>query len=240
MKKIIALLLILFSFIGLKTYAKSGGSLDISTNASEEYPPNVVEITFAVETKNKDASVASEENKKISNNAIEVIKKELNTSKGDTIKTKGFNVSPQYHYKDNQRIFDYYQVTNTFTVRLKDISKIGDITSLALKNGVNEVNNLYFSLDGSETYCTELMSRAAKSAKVRANAIAKAMDNKVVGIQNVSVSCSNESNYRSIPYRNYLMSAKADSMEQSAGASVPIEAGILKIQASFNGTFIMK
>jgi len=241
MKKIVALLLILFSCVSLNAYARSGGSLDISTSATEEYTPNAVEITFTVETKDKNAGVAAENNKKIANEAVEIIKKELNTSKGDTIKTRGYNVSPHYYYKDGKSIFEYYQVTNTFVVKLKDINKIGDIVNLALKNGVNEVSNLAFSLENSESYCTELMSKAAKSARTRANAIAKSMENRIVGVQNVSVSCSNENNYRSVPYRNYYMSAKADmAADESMGAGVPIEAGVLKINASFRGTFIMK
>lgn len=241
MKKIIALLLILCSSVGLNAYALSDSFLNINTTATEEYTPNVAEITFSVETKDKNASIATEKNKTISKNVMEILKKQIDTSNGDNIKTGNFNVSPQYYYKDGKSHFENYKVENTFMVKTKDITKIGDLISLALQNGVNEVRNLSFSLENTDTYCTELMGRAAKAAKVRANSIAKAMDSRIKGVKNVSVSCSSENNYGHAPYRNMYMSAKM--MDSAAGAetsAVPIEAGILKLNATFNGSFLMK
>ncbi len=239
MKRTITLLLMFVFCLGTYVYAREGSSLNINTTAYEEYTPNVAEITLTVDTKNKNAAVAANENKRIANNAIEIIKKELDTQNGDGIKTRGYNVSPQYQYKDGKSILTGYKVTNSFTVKIKDVAKIGDIINLALNNGVNEVDSLNFSLEGAEQYCNELMARAAKSARERAEVVAKAMNNKIKGVQHASVSCSDQSHFNNVaPYR--MLNAKTMDSAGFAENAVSVEAGSLKINASFNGTFLLK
>ena len=237
MKKLILILALMLFYVSYANIlSNDGGSLHIYTNAYQSYVPNTVEITFSIETEDKSAQIASDKNKEIANKALDAVKKHL-TDK-DMVRTSGFNVSAQYNWVNNKRTFENYRAINTFMVRLKDTSKLGDVINSAMQAGVTRVGDLNYSLEETDGYCTELISRAGKTAKERANTIAKTMGYRVTGLKNASTSCSVEGQSSYSRYNSVMMSAK--SMDSAEGVSVPAESGTLKINASFNGDFIIK
>ena len=121
MKKFLSLLAILAVF-GANSYATEieKGTIVVNSKSQKEFTPNVAKIKFYIETQDKNLQIATDKNKQDSNHALEVIKKELDTTKGDTIQTINFNASPQYSYKNGTRTFLHYKVTNGFEVTLKN------------------------------------------------------------------------------------------------------------------------
>ncbi|MBE7705839.1 MAG: DUF541 domain-containing protein [Cyanobacteria bacterium SIG30] len=238
MKK--TLLALLFSIIlsssCFAAVVNDKGIIGITTNAYEEYSPNVVEISFGVETQDKNSTVASNKNKEITKKVLTEVKKYLKTEAGDNIKTIGFNVYAQYNYNNGKKTFKHYSATNSFKVKLKDITKVGDVINAAVEAGVTNVNNLSYSLENTDAHCTELIGKAGLVAKERADKVAKTLGYKVSGIKNAITGCSTEQNLTTA--RPYLLknSASSDSQE----ISVPTEAGSVKIYANFNADFYLQ
>ena len=151
MKKFL-LMLGLALFVGSSVYAPVRASVNrdmgyISINATEsrEVVPNVVTISFGVETTDVDSKRAAERNNQISTNVINAIKTELISDKKAIVQTKNFNIRPNYKNNDYEdRIIKNYTVVNTIQVKTCDISKISGVIDVAVKNKVSNVDSINF------------------------------------------------------------------------------------------------
>jgi len=212
------------------------GTISVNSSAEREFAPNVAEIYFTIETSDKDMQKAIAQNKANTTSVIEVLKANVDSAKGEGIRTTSYSVAPRYIYEKNKQIFDKYNVTNTLVVKIKDIEKLGKIISLATANGVNRVQNLNFTLENYTAACNELMSEAAQTSKVSAQSIANGLGLKLNGIKSINGSCGGQNSSRAV-YKSFANGAVAETAMDSV---VPIEAGKLKIYANVSAQFYAK
>lgn len=240
MKKFLAagFLALLITGCAYAAEAQDKGYISVNVEATEELDPTLVKISFAIETKEKNADTAANLNKEASTKAIGAVKALVDTTKGESIKTTSYYLTPEYIYKDGKRNLTGYMASNTLQVTLKDVSKAGKIISAALANGANSVNNLQFILEETNDNCNLLIQKASKGAKERADKIAQSMNTTVTGIKSITAGCSSSSSFNASNYR--LLNAKAEAAMDSAGASVPVESGKTQLRAYVNADFFVK
>ena len=240
MKKFLAagFLALLITGCAYAAEAQDKGYISVNVEATEELDPTLVKISFAIETKEKNADTAANLNKEASTKAIGAVKALVDTTKGESIKTTSYYLTPEYIYKDGKRNLTGYMASNTLQVTLKDVSKAGKIISTALANGANSVNNLQFILEETNDNCNLLIQKASKGAKERADKIAQSMNTTVTGIKSIAAGCSSSSSFNASNYR--LLNAKAEAAMDSAGASVPVESGKTQLRAYVNADFFVK
>lgn len=240
MKKFLAagFLALLITGCAYAAEAQDKGYISVNVEATEELDPTLVKISFAIETKEKNADTAANLNKEASTKAIGAVKALVDTTKGESIKTTSYYLTPEYIYKDGKRNLTGYMASNTLQVTLKDVSKAGKIISTALANGANSVNNLQFILEETNDNCNLLIQKASKGAKERADKIAQSMNTTVTGIKSITAGCSSSSSFNASNYR--LLNAKAEAAMDSAGASVPVESGKTQLRAYVNADFFVK
>ena len=220
------------------TEAVNKGYVAVNTEAVEELDPNVVKLSFAIETKASTAIEAGELNRKTSEKAIDAVKSLVNKDKGETIATTSYNVRPEYSYKDGKQKLLGYIASNSLRVTLKDTQKAGKVISTALSNGANSINNIQFVLDDTSEHCNKLIQTASKNAKQRADKVAESMGTSIAGIKYINAGCSANQSFNSNRlYMNKAMSAGADAAEE---ASMPIEAGKSQLRAYINAEFYVK
>ena len=140
---------------GLYAVAENG-YIDVYLTKTREIAPNKAEIVIGVETSNKSAKIAADENKKISNNIQSKIKTLIKEDNGDYIKTSNYSLSPRTIYKDGKSIFDKYVAVNTITVYTKDLNAVSKIVDTAVANGATNINDLNFSISDYDDVCTEI------------------------------------------------------------------------------------
>lgn len=239
MKKMLVL------FISLSLFMFPALALDIqeatiSTDSSvnSDVEPDCALIRFSVENSGINLADIKAKNDKIVNNAITEIKKKLGAN--DTVKTTTYHINNVYSYKDKIRIFQKYEVTNGFEVKIRDISKVSEIINVAMNNGVKNVNNVSFSLSDGEKVCNELMARAIKTAKNRAEYLASAAGTSILRIKSINPYCSQNSTY--IQPRLFANSAmkSAQSGAMDEGAVESIEPGAINVRAGVNMTYYLK
>ncbi len=240
MKKFLAagFLALLITGCAYAVEAQDKGYISVNVEATEELDPTLVKISFAIETKEKNADTAANLNKEASTKAIGAVKALVDTTKGESIKTTSYYLTPEYIYKDGKRNLTGYMASNTLQVTLKDVSKAGKIISTALANGANSVNNLQFILEETNDNCNLLIQKASKGAKERADKIAQSMNTTVTGIKSITAGCSSSSSFNASNYR--LLNAKAEAAMDSADASVPVESGKTQLRAYVNADFFVK
>ena len=196
--------------------------------------PDRAQISLAIVSQNADVKVAQQENAARMNQVIDAI-----VASGiprDALKTTGYSIYPVYDYPDkngsDQKI-QSYRVTNTLTVTLHDVSKVGDVIDIGVANGVNEASSIQFMLsdDQAQALRTEALKEAVRRASADAQTVAAALGVNVGAVKNVEIS----QGYTPVLYQNY----NAVDMKV-AGAATPIEAGDVTVTATVTVTYLIR
>ncbi len=253
MKKTILLSLVLSLVVGVPLFTLTGVAADSSNNergylstsysTEKEVSPDTVEFSIAVRTDDKKSmQEASRKNKEISNKVYEYLKSNITPANGDYVKTSNFNATPVYIYNNGKRIFDKYEVSNNIIVHTKSIDKVSALIDKSITFGATNVNSLNFSLSNKDTQCAELLSKAGKQVRERANVVASSVGTTVTGVKNIRTSCS--LNQRRVAFGiSNMKLMRANSMDAAAPEAVAqtdIEAGNITIYANVDADFFVK
>lgn len=246
MKKLIMLFLLCFIFLtcqlqyvySYESRQEEASTITVSATASEEFPPDTAIVVLAVETVKNKVSTASSQNKIKARNIIQKIKSLLKLSNGkDNIKTSSFSVSPVYEYDKfhKKRALKGYMVRNQITVTTQKLDNVGLIMDTAINNGANRVHRVNFFIKDSQKYLEQVYSKAAKTAKHRADAVARTLGVKITGIKNINLS-----NFSSPIYTTRAMYASDASAMAKESSVTPIEPGNLQLNGNVNIIFYVE
>ncbi|MBO7672662.1 SIMPL domain-containing protein [bacterium] len=232
------LMLVLCCF-STAAFAKTQGMIYVNETANIDAAPDTVEFSVVVRTSDKvSLEKASKENKEISNKIYDEYRSVINKANGDYIKTTSYSARPVYIWNNGKQNFDKYEVVNTIMIHTKNITDAGSYIDRALKLGATNVNGLNYLLDDRNIYCNDLLAKATKKAKLRAEAVAQASGQRITGIKEIRTSCSADSGRR---YSGVMMSkAVMDSSNGAEEAVTQTEGGALKIYASIDADFYVK
>lgn len=239
MKKYLILCLLVLTVCVTGAFAAEQGYISVSATSQVELVPDTVDFSVEVTATSKDSMAkASEENKKLSGKIYENLKKSINQSNGDSIKTSNYSANPVYRYNNNKRVLDYYEVKNNIKVHTKNIQNVGKMIDTATTDGATSINNITYSVSKYEDESNKLLAETAKKAKVQGDNIAKALGTEIVGVKSVDGSCS-FSGRTTVP-RLMLMSKAAGAANDAAEASTNIEVGTMTLNSRVNVYFYIK
>jgi uncharacterized protein len=137
------------------------------------------------------------------------------------LQTSGLSIQPRYVYPqsndDNRepRIVGY-QVTNSLTVRVRDLARLGEVIDRAVTLGVNQGGGITFDNDDPSEAMTEARRRAVADAVAKARTLAEAAQVDLGRVVEIS---------ESAPAEPPIPMPKMMRMEAAQDAAVPIEAG---------------
>ncbi|HCC07302.1 MAG TPA: SIMPL domain-containing protein [Clostridiales bacterium] len=199
-------------------------TITVSGEAKVKVAPDIAYVNVGVRTEGKTAVAAQQANAQKMTAVIDAIKKAGIDAKD--LKTSNYYVNQMYTYENNTSKVTGYEATNTITVKVRDITKTGDIIDIASKMGSNITNGVTFGLVDETASYNEALSIAMKNAQGKANALAT-----VVGVQLDKPSRISEDSYgggAQPMYSNQAMNMKAyDSVE----SATPVESGDIEITA---------
>jgi len=199
--------------------------------------PDLALVNFSVVTEKKTVAEAMTENTKKMNAIIEKMKEQGVEEKD--LKTTSFSISPRYEWYEagtcfppcpsGKRVLVGYEITQSLEVKIRDLSKVGDIIQGATDAGANEVGDLQFTIDKQDELKAQARKEAIEKAKAKAKEMAEQLGVKLVRITNFS-----ESGVFPVP-RPYALMEKAVGM---GGAEAPqIETGENKIEVTVSITY---
>lgn len=150
------------------------------------------------------------------------------------LQTAGIQINPRYNYTNEpdgtqKAELVAYQVTNTLSVRVRDIDKTGEILDKAVTLGVNEGGGISFTNADPSLVITQARKKAVSDAIAKAKTLAEAAGVSVGKVVEIS-----EQSYAPQPMP---MSAKSF---DSARAAVPVQAGENSYRVQVNVTFEIK
>lgn len=166
----------------------------VASRAEVKVVPDRASIQISVQTRAETAAAAATENARKQKAVIDALRR-LDIDAKD-IATSGYNVYPEQRYEQNREpVIVGYNVTNTLTVDLKAINKVGPAIDAALANGANMINSLQFYASNTESARQEAIAIAVRKARADADAAARAAGGSITGLLEISVG----THYQPIP-----------------------------------------
>ena len=202
-------------------------TLSLSASGESRAAPDMATITLGVQTDAPTAAEALRANAVKMNQVIAALKRGGIADKD--IQTSGLNVSPQYVYQENlPPKLTGYQVSNTVTIVVHDLTKLGQAVDASVDAGANTVGGISFGLADGDKAENAARLDAVKAPQAKANLYAQAMGYRVARL----VTLSEGGGYAPAPPMPVMAFAARDKAE-----STPVQAGDLKMQISINATF---
>ncbi len=228
-KIIFCTILILLTAFQCTAFAADVPKISVTGEGIVEAPPDCATISVGVVSRNIDATKVQSENSRLAANIINSIAA-LGIDKKN-IRTGNYNFRQTYRSEDNnRRIFDGYEVSNSVTILVTDLSKVGKVIDTALANGANQVDSLNFGIRDREKFQNDALRLAVRDALKKAEIVAAELGKSIAGVNNISINHSSIS----APVVERMSMANMD-----AKISTPIETGTLNCSASVFVEFIM-
>jgi hypothetical protein len=190
--------------------------------------PDTAEMSFGVTTISANAKSALDEAAKSAEQIASALKK-LGIA-GEDIQTQDVSVYPQTVDQDGKQVITGYQASLSVRVKVRDISKLGEIISAANAAGANNISGPSFTIDDPAPARAKAIDEAVADARKTAEAMAKAAGKSVGEVLSMS-----SSDVGLVPGPMYGASDMA-----GAAKDVPIEPGQLDISANVVVVFELK
>ena len=200
--------------------------------------PDIGTFSFSVMAEGNDATTAQNDSAtKI--NAIMDYLRGAGVEEKD-IKTSGYSLNPKYRYVatgcpvgsycPGNQVIDGYEVSQTVTVKVRDLSKSGDLITGAGENGATNISGLSFTIDDESNLKAQAREDAIADAKEKAEALADDL-----GVDIVRITSYYEEEY----YQPYASYGGDMMMERSVAQSVSPEmpTGENEIKSTVSVTF---
>lgn len=170
---------------GHPAVAGDGTLLSVSARAEASRVPDVASLSTGVVTQAADANAALKANSAQMAKVVAAIRA-AGIAERD-IQTSGISVHPQYRYGDNQPpVITGYQASNTVSIKVRDIARLGEVLDALVASGANQVNGPSFEIDRPEAVYDEARRDALELARARAEMYAKSLGMRVRRIVSIS------------------------------------------------------
>ena len=151
------------------------------------------------------------------------------------ITTSQLSLQPRYNYQNRQNgrkapRIDGYEARNTVTVKSYDVEDVGVMLDALVKAGVNNINNVQFSVKDPKAAKAQAREEAITEAREKAQAMAKA-----AGVKLGNLTSINESGGGFTPQ---FQGVRARASLESA--STPIAAGEQTLSVTVNMVYEIK
>jgi uncharacterized protein YggE len=195
--------------------------------------PDMALLSLSVMREAKTAREALDANNSAMAEVIEAIK--LFGIADRDLQTAGLQIMPRYNYTNKpdgtqEAELIAYQVTNTLSVRVRDLVKTGEVIDKAVSLGVNQGGNIVFTNDDPSAVITEARKKAVAEATAKANTLAQAAGVSLGRILEIS-----DQAFAAQP-----MPIEARAFDMAAPAAVPVQAGENAYRVQVNMTFELK
>lgn len=214
-------------YIGKPTTVRDTITIDGTGKATSK--PDLAMVQFSVVTQGsnpKDVQTANTNQM----NAVTQALKDLGI-KSDDLETSGYSLMPNYDYNKQPYVIQGYSISQTLSIKIRDFSKIGTVLERSVALGINQVNNIQFTIDEPESLRDEARMKALENANKKAKDLAKALDVDIVRVVSFS-----ENGYGG-PVQPMPMYGRDMAVTQSAGVAPEIQTGTQDVNMNVSVTY---
>ena len=153
----------------------AGGSqagIWVSGEGSITLEPDLAVINIGVETEAISVADARDQASRAMDAITTAVKAQGLVDKD--IQTRSFNIFPVYDYSDRKQTLTGYRVSNTASIKIRDLDKVGAIIDDVAAAGGNatRINGISFTVEDTKPFMTELREQAVNDALAKATHLA--------------------------------------------------------------------
>ena len=206
-------------YLSVTGYGKVVGANDIAMT------------TIGYSNVDKDVAAAQLANKRVMD-AVAADLKKLGIAEKDL--KSDYSIYPEYTYTaDKGQELKGYRVTNSMSVKIRNLANISNVLNLAGKYGANQVGGLTFTIDDADVLKAAARTKALDDARVKAQTIAQKL-----GVRLVAVTSYSEYESSDVPMPMYDNMAKNVMMgATSAPAPEAISSGTKDVALNVSITY---
>ena len=147
----------------------------------------------------------------------------------EDVQTSNYLIAPKFNYNEGKQSLEGYTVTQNLNVKIRKLSKVGEVLSKSTQAGANQVNGPTFTIDDPKDLQFEARKKALADANEKARDIAQAL-----GVRIIRVVTFSEASSSQVPmyYRDM-----GGSMPSPAGVAPDIQSGTLDVSSRVSVTF---
>lgn len=203
-------------------------TIQVTGQAKVSKAPDRVYIDIGVTTQARRSQAATEQNAARVSAVIAAVKGAAGADAQLT--TTQYSVGPNYNYPrgGGTPTITGYTASNVVQVRLDDLARVGRVIDAATQAGSNQVQDIRFALRDEEVPRAEALREAAQNARRDAEALAAALDLKIVRVLTVGEEAPE---VRPMPLYAQRMSVAA-----APAPATPVEAGTIDVSATVSLT----
>jgi len=233
----IILLTLILIFTLTSVFSSPKDSLQVNGQSTIKVTPDLITLSYNVETKGNTSKEAENLNSDIVNDLIYNVV-QLGFDKTD-LKTENFNIYPEYDWQSGEQKLLGYKAVHSLKIELTldEMSKAGELIDAGTNAGTGiSYINFELSPELEQEYKAKSIKLAASDAKIKAEAIADGFDKKVGKLVSVSLS---EGNYYS-PWRMYDSVEAGGSVTMAKEAVANVQPSEKEITAYVSATYKLK
>jgi uncharacterized protein YggE len=200
-------------------WSQQNSGIWVNGEGSVTVVPDIAVLSLGVET--QAATVAQAQAQAVE--AMDVVMTELENwgiNESD-MKTQHYSIYPVKRYNNGQEILIGYRVTNTVTVKVRQVDDTGAIIDTVVRVGGDtiRINNIYFTVDDPSDFYQQAREAAMEDATTKAQQLAELSGVKL----GIVTYISEGGGYYPGPYYDIR------STDAEAGATTPISPGEMDI-----------
>lgn len=154
------------------------------------------------------------------------------------VKTSNYNLSPVYNYtNDRGQELVGYEVTQNVNLKIRDLSKIGEVISKTTEKGANQIGNINFTIDDEYDLKNQARELAIEKAKEKADLIASQSGMKLGDIKGVY---ENSNEYPPIMSYSNIKMQSAGMGDKELLAAPTIQSGQNEVRVEVTLTYEIK
>jgi uncharacterized protein len=193
-----ALLAIFLAVISIKEIKSIGyvgkseqilNTISVNGKGEEVIIPDIATFSFTVTENGKTVADAQEKATTKTNNILKSVRSQGIEDKD--IKTTSYNINPHYEYQTGscgtyncpgKNTLTGYDVSQNIEVKIRDLSKAGDLFTSIGAAGAQNLQGLTFTIDDIENVRAAARAKAIADAKAKADTIAKQLGVRLVRV----------------------------------------------------------
>jgi uncharacterized protein YggE len=207
-----------FAFLALPILPASADdtvpTIVVTETASVQAKPDRASVSVSVAIFDIDVAEAISKNNEITEQVLAAVK-EMQIEERD-ISTASFNVRED---RSTRRGSQGFLVTNRISVRIRDITKAGEVLSAMFSAGANEGGQIRFSVTPNKERNQKLRRAAVEQARERAEGLAEAAGTRLGRVVNI------RDNARSVERRMPMNNLQVVPMSFRSISAIPIALG---------------
>lgn len=199
----------------------------VSGTGEVSLAPDLASVSAGVVTQGVDAGAAMNANREKMNAVMEQLKKA--GIKPADIQTSQLTLQPRYDYQNRQAPkITGYEARNTVSVKTADLTKVGPMLDALVAAGVNNINNVGFSVEDPKAARAKAREMAITEAREKARDMADAAGVSLGQLQSLSESGGGQP---------YYPQARLEMASDMASAPTPIAPGESTLSVTVNMSY---